>query len=95
MKCWLGGGWWVLACAPLFDLLAPLADFIGMMPPLQAFMTGMSVGLMLLGGRHAGCAPTLQRTLLAVVLAGVLLLLGSLALLLAGIGQAHPTVYYQ
>ncbi|KAL4430821.1 hypothetical protein ABPG75_006077 [Micractinium tetrahymenae] len=71
----------------------------GSMPPHasfeEAFLAGVTVGLVLpVGGRRAR-ASTMQRALLAVVLAGVLLVLGGSALLLAGVAQAHPTVYYQ
>lgn len=67
-----------------------------MMPPLrplQAFLAGMAAGLALPASRRRRSSR--ERTLLAVVLAGMLLVLGGSALLLAGVAQAHPTMFYQ
>lgn len=58
-------------------------------------MAGVAVGMTLPGGRRRSCVSTLRFALLAVVLAGVLLVLGGSTLLLAGVVEAHPTVYYQ
>ncbi|KAL4418999.1 hypothetical protein ABPG77_000864 [Micractinium sp. CCAP 211/92] len=61
----------------------------------EAFMAGVAVGLALPADHHRSRSSTLQRVLLAALLAGVLLVLGCSTLLLTGIAQGHPSVYYQ
>lgn len=93
------GGCWVLTkCASLqhsCQFLPAPAHMVNLLPSLQAFMAGVAVGLALPADHHRSRSSTLQRVLLAALLAGVLLVLGCPTLLLTGIAQGHPSVYYQ